>query len=83
MRNLLEKNDCKINKWIDLIFGVNQKGKKSEEAKNIFQANTYINVVNIEKIDDIDSRNALLGMVEMGMTPLKLFNEDSKKKIKY
>ena len=81
MRNLLEKNDCKINKWIDLIFGVNQKGKKSEEAKNIFQANTYINVVNIEKIDDIDSRNALLGMVEMGMTPLKLFNEDSKKKL--
>ena len=81
MRKFLENNKLKINKWIDLIFGINQKGKKSEEAKNIFQANTYINIVNIEKIDDIDSRNALLGMVEMGMTPLKLLNEESKEKL--
>ena len=81
MRKLLENNKIKINKWIDLIFGINQKGKKSEDNKNIFQANTYINVVNIEKIDDIDSRNALLGMVEMGMTPLKLLNEEAKEKL--
>ena len=81
MRNILEKKNIKINKWIDLIFGYCQKGKKSEESNNIFQSNTYLNFIDIENIKDEDTKNALMGMAEMGMTPRKLFNEESKSKI--
>ena len=81
MRTTLEKLDLKINKWIDLIFGCCQKGKKSEESFNIFQSYTYLNFIDIEKIKDSDSRNALLRMFEMGITPRQLFNSESKSKL--
>ena len=81
MRRTLEKLDLKINKWIDLIFGCCQKGKKSEESFNIFQSHTYLNFIDIENIKDSDSRNALMRIFEMGMTPRQLFNSESKSKL--
>ena len=81
MRKTLEKNDLKINKWVDLIFGCCQKGKKSEESFNIFQSYTYLNFINIENIKDSDSKNALMKIFEMGMTPRQLFNNESKNKL--
>ena len=78
MRNNLEKNKLKINKWIDLIFGTYQKGEKAEEIHNIFQAQTYEKMVKIDKIKDIDMRDAMMRLVEVGMTPNQIFDKDSK-----
>ena len=81
MRNNLEKNKNKINKWIDLIFGTYQRGEKAEEIHNIFQAQTYERMVKIDKIKDIDMRDAMMRLVEVGVTPNQILDKDSKGKI--
>jgi hypothetical protein len=81
MRNNLEKNKIKINKWIDLIFGTYQKGEKAEEIHNIFQAQTYEKMVKIDRIKDIDMRDAMMRLVEVGVTPNQIFDKDSKIKV--
>ena len=80
MRNHLEKNKNKINKWIDLIFGTYQKGEKAEEIHNIFQAQTYERMVKIDNIKDIDMRDAMMRLVEVGVTPIQIFDKDAKGK---
>ena len=80
MRKNLEKNNLKINKWIDLIFGNLQKGKKAEENNNIFMSNTYENMVKIENIKDDDEKNALMRLVEVGVTPIQLYASESKQR---
>ncbi len=83
MRRILENVDLKINKWIDLIFGSAQRGEKAEEKKNIFKAQSYERMVNVKKdlIDpSSDSRNALMRLIEIGVTPLQIFATDSKQK---
>ena len=80
-RKLLEKSNLKINKWIDIIFGSYQRGEKAEEIHNIFQAQTYERMVKIENIKDIDMRNALMRLVEVGVTPMQILDVDSKPKI--
>ena len=80
-RKILEKNNLKINKWIDIIFGSYQRGEKAEEIHNIFQAQTYERIVKIENIKDIDMRNALMRLVEVGVTPMQILDVDSKPKI--
>ena len=83
LRRYLETNyiNNNINKWIDLIFGVIQKGEKAEENHNIFQAHCYEKNVKIDSIKDIDSRNALMRQYEMGVTPFQIFESESKNKI--
>ena len=81
MRNNLEKDKNKLNKWIDLIFGIYQKGEKAEEVHNIFQAQTYERMVKIEKIKDIDMRDAMMRLVEVGVSPSQILDKDSKGKI--
>ena len=81
MRNILENNKTKINKWIDIIFGILQKGEKAEEIHNIFQAQTYEGMVRIEKIKDIDMRDATMRLVEVGVTPMQIFDKESKGKL--
>ena len=78
MRKNLEKINLKINKWIDLIFGYLQKGEKAEENHNIFMLNTYEGMVNIENIKDVDEKNAMMRLVEVGVTPLQIFSSESK-----
>ena len=78
MRKNLEKNNLKINKWVDLIFGSAQKGEKAEENKNIFMLNSYENMVKIEDINDIDEKNALMRLVEVGVTPIQVLSSESK-----
>ena len=80
-RKYLEKNDIKINKWIDIIFGNYQKGEKAEEIHNIFKAQSYEKMVKIDNIRDIDMRNALMRLVEVGITPMQILDEESKPKI--
>ena len=78
MRRILEKGDLKLNKWIDLIFGSYQRGEKAEEHKNIFKAQSYERMVKIDDITDPDSRNALMRLVEIGVTPFQIFATDTK-----
>ena len=80
-RKLLEKSNLKINKWIDIIFGSYQRGEKAEEIHNLYKAQTYERMVKIDNIRDIDMRNALMRLVEVGMTPMQILNVDSKPKI--
>ena len=78
MRKILEKNDLKINKWVDLIFGNLQRGEKAEENNNIFMAQTYENMIKIDGILNEDSRNALMRLVEVGVTPSQIFKNETK-----
>ena len=78
MKKNLEKNNLKINKWVDLIFGYLQKGEKAEENNNLFMQNTYENIVKIENIKDEDEKNALMRLVEVGVTPIQLLSSESK-----
>ena len=78
MRRILETGDFKLNKWIDLIFGSSQRGEKAEENKNIFKAQSYERMVKINDITDPDSRNALMRLIEIGVTPLQIFSTDTK-----
>ena len=81
IRRILESNDLKtLNKWIDLIFGSSQRGEKAEENKNIFKAQSYERMVKINDITDPDSRNALMRLIEIGVTPLQIYATDSKPK---
>ena len=78
MRKFLEFYSDKLNKWIDLVFGSYQRGEKSEEAHNIFMAQTYEKMVKIEEITDPDVRNTVMRLNEIGVTPYKIFLNDSK-----
>ena len=80
MRKNLEKINLKINKWVDLIFGYLQKGEKAEENNNIFMLNTYENMVKIENIKDDDEKNALMRLVEVGVTPIQILASESKER---
>ena len=81
LRKNLENDKLKINQWLDLIFGVKQKGIKAEEANNIYMGNSYQGNVKIESFKDIDTRNTLLRLVEVGVTPLQLFDAECKQKM--
>ena len=81
LRKILENEKININKWIDLIFGVSQKGEKAEELHNIFMGNSYQGIVKIDSFKDQDTKNALMRMVEVGVTPLQLFDKECNPKI--
>ena len=80
LRKNLEKKELKINKWVDLIFGSLQRGEKAEENHNIFMAQSYEGMVKIDSITDYDTRNALMRLCEVGVTPKQIFKNDSKPK---
>ena len=80
MRKNLENNELKINKWIDLIFGSLQRGEKAEENHNIFMAQSYEGMVKIDSVTDYDTRNALMRLCEVGITPKQIFKSDTKQK---
>ena len=81
MRNILENNKTKINKWIDIIFGNLQKGEKAEEIHNLFQAQSYEGMVKIDKFTNIDMRDAMMRLVEVGVTPMQIFDKESKSRL--
>ena len=80
MRRILETGDLKLNKWIDLIFGSCQRGEKAEEKKNLFKAHSYERMVKDKDVIDPESRDALMRLNEMGVTPLQIFASDTKPK---
>ena len=52
MKRISEKKriSTHINNWIDLIFGCKEKGKESENIKNIFTEETYQESVDLKII---------------------------------
>ena len=80
MRKNLERNELKINKWVDLIFGSLQRGEKAEENHNIFMAQSYEGMVKIDSVTDYDTRNALMRLCEVGVTPKQIFKNDTKQR---
>ena len=80
MRNFMENNCENINKWIDLIFGYNQRGENADFANNLFMAQTYEKMVKIEEVDP-DLRESLMRLIEVGVTPFKIFFSETKERI--
>ena len=75
-RKYLEKNNIKINKRMDIIFGNYQKGEKAEEIHNILKAQSYEKMHKIDNIRNIDMRNALMRLVKVGITPMQILGEE-------
>ena len=80
LRNILENDNLNINQWFDLIFGFKQRGEKAELAKNIYMGTSYQDNVKIELYKDSDVRNTLLRLVEIGINPRQLFDDECKPK---
>ena len=91
-RKLLESSEVNkvINLWIDNIFGINQLNKKKEDC-NLFNKNSYEQLINFEKIIDkykkkqltIEEmcskiKNKTSFILNFGQTPVKLFDEKTK-----
>ena len=81
MRSFMENNSENINKWIDLIFGYNQRGENAQSNNNLYMAQTYEKMVKIEEVTNSDFRESLMRLIEIGVTPFKLFFNESKERI--
>ena len=81
MRSFMENYSENINKWIDLIFGYNQRGENAQSNNNLYMAQTYEKMVKIEEVTNSDFRESLMRLIEIGVTPFKLFFNESKERI--
>eukprot|EP01105_Mastigella_eilhardi_P005674 TRINITY_DN1731_c0_g1_i3.p1 TRINITY_DN1731_c0_g1~~TRINITY_DN1731_c0_g1_i3.p1 ORF type:complete len:2359 (-),score=485.36 TRINITY_DN1731_c0_g1_i3:92-7168(-) len=71
-----------LNEWIDLIFGLKQRGKAAEEALNVFFYLTYEGMVDVEQISDQQQRKSILSQIyNFGQTPTQLFTTPHPKRI--
>ncbi|KAI4900261.1 hypothetical protein NFI96_016679 [Prochilodus magdalenae] len=60
--------------WIDLVFGLKQKGKAAIQAINVFHPATYFGM-DVSAVEDPVQRRALETMIKTyGQTPKQLFN---------
>lgn len=66
-----------LHHWIDLIFGVKQKGKKAEEACNLFHPITYADIYEklIIEAKDIFQKGYYCQAVHYGQTPEQIFTK--------
>jgi hypothetical protein len=73
LKNYFEFDKLKLNNWIDLIFGINQKKTKDKDKKMYFSETMYIHLDEKEQKKDLD--NALIMQkFEFGIQPYKLFD---------
>ena len=76
MREALESEHAssRMHEWIDLIFGVAQRGPESVTKKNVFHHLTYEGAADLDAIADPARRAAAEAqIVNFGQTPAQLF----------
>ena len=62
-----------LNRWIDLVFGFQQRGPEAESAHNIFHHLSYEGAVDLDKIsDEVDRQAAESHIQNFGQTPSQL-----------
>ena len=84
MREILENENLNINNWIDLIFGINQRGKYALKKGNIYHPYCYDGVMG-PRIDLYKEKNqisdvkCIMSLYELGIHPIKVFNNEIKR----
>ena len=73
-RNLEEEKE--INKWIDLIFGINQKYYEDKEEKHKYKCYEDCTEINFENNLSILEDNLIMDKVNFGLLPHQLFNKE-------
>ncbi|QLQ80235.1 hypothetical protein HG537_0D02360 [Torulaspora globosa] len=64
-----------LHHWIDLIFGIKQRGEEAELAVNVFNNLSYPGAVDLDSISDENERRAVTGVIHnFGQTPLQIFH---------
>ncbi|KAJ8602628.1 hypothetical protein CTAYLR_004083 [Chrysophaeum taylorii] len=64
-----------LHRWIDLVFGVNQRGDRAVRASNVFYHLTYEGAVDAEAIQDPEQRAATVEQIKhFGQTPPQLLS---------
>jgi hypothetical protein len=75
MRAALESSiaSANIHRWINLVFGFQQRGPNAVTASNVFYYLTYPGAVDLESIDDTNMRRAVeLQIAHFGQCPEQL-----------
>ncbi len=84
LREIFESENNKINNWIDLIFGVNQTGKKAQINKNIFLPYSYDFIFEMRnknyELKNKEEINTIFRMYEFGVNPIQILENKSKEK---
>ena len=84
MREILENENLDINNWIDLIFGIYQRGKNALRRGNIYHPYCYDGVMG-PRIDLYKEKNkysdikCVFTLYELGIHPIKVFNNKIKR----
>ena len=76
-REILENIKIEICDWINLYFGINSRGEKGREHKNLFMAYTYDNVIEnkIKLIKDPQEKDCTIRLVELGLAPHQIYDK--------
>ena len=88
-RELLE-NKLKMNPWLDLIFGISQRGPNAQEIGNLYLPYSYDGVLNYrvkeEKVlENREDNEYVIRLFEIGVNATKVFDKkilDTKKNVK-
>ncbi|KAI8104506.1 hypothetical protein M9434_003061 [Picochlorum sp. BPE23] len=63
-----------LHHWIDLVFGVCQRGEDALRNNNVFRQLTYEGLVNIDDIEDpVEKRSMEVAVAEFGQCPRQIF----------
>jgi hypothetical protein len=70
-----------LHSWIDLVFGVKQRGKEALECQNVFHPLTYEGTLDITQIHDpVIKQAAITQMLNFGQIPPQLFKSSHPKR---
>lgn len=71
-----------LHLWIDLIFGIKQRGNEAVQALNVFHPLTYEGTVDVDSIEDPIKRRAIIDQINhFGQTPAQLFTKPHPKRV--